>query len=236
MTSRSVGALLSLTLIAATAATAQPAPSSQPTGRPVLGTKAEVPLDIWQIDLIPTGSGFALTTPVLEGDVYVFRVWPDRDIVRLPKSRVKKMVRRTKDINDEVLWQIDLAPTGKMYSRDEPAMKGGTYVFHSWVEGTLMSVRQADVQKVTRLKGLDAFKVHLGLLGTKEIGNLPMEGGGKTVVLSEAPARPAGAEPPARAEQGNWLYFGVPGVTDAWAPPNAVVAAPGEPPKAAPPH
>ena len=30
----------------------------------------------------------------------------------------------------------------------------------------------------------------------------------------------------------NWIFNGVPGVTDAWAPPSAVVASPGDVPRA----
>src|SRR5262245_35604978 len=76
--------------------------------------------EVYQVDLNPTGSGFALGKPVLEGEVYVLKVWPDGDVVRLPKSRIKKIAPRTKDIQKQVVYRIDLAPTGQMYSRDEP--------------------------------------------------------------------------------------------------------------------
>ncbi len=191
--------------------------------------KAEEPLEVYQIDLVPTGSGFALTKPVLEGDVYVFKVWPDRATVRLPKSKVKNMVRRTKDVNDQVAYQIDLVPSGQIFARDNPTLKGTTYEFHRWRGGALMSVRKSDVQKITRVAGLDAFRLYLQLFGAKPIDNLPMEGG--TATMAPA-APPPGSEGVVPGQPTNWLYFGVPGVTDAWAPPPAVVSSPGDVPKA----
>lgn len=242
---RHARALFFAALILATGAQGQQ-PQSQPSqappaqAKPAVGmqSQSEEPLDIYQIDLIPTGTGFALTKPVLEGDVYVFKVWPDRATVRLPRSKVKKMVRRTKDVHDEVLYQIDLLPTGQMIARDNPKLKGTTYVFHTWREGTLMSMRQADVKKITRVTGMESFRLHLQLLGIKPIDNLPMEGGGTVSVIGSAPstaAQTSGA-PSASQAPGNWIFQGVPGVTDAWAPPSAVVSSPGDVPKAAPPH
>jgi hypothetical protein len=199
------------------------------------------PLDIWQIDLNPSGTGFALTTPVEEGNFWVFKVWPDRSTVRLPKSRVKKMVRRTRDISSEVLYQIDLVPTGQMYCRDVPVQKGGTYQFHAYTGGTLMSVREKDVQRVVKVTGLDAFKIHLQQYGAAAVGNLPMQGGGTVKVLNEAPNPPSPSQSQQPYEAGggqgglSWIYTGLPGVTDAWAPPSAVVSSPGAPPMAAEP-
>jgi hypothetical protein len=217
-------ALLSLAAIAAGQA---PLP-------PPAGTPAAVPHplegqdDVWQIDLVPTGTGFAVTKPVLEGDVYVFRVWPDREVIRLPKARVKKMVRRTNEIGKELVYRIDLLPTGQIYSRDEPVLKGNNYQFHRWAGGALLSAKQSDVKKITKLAGPEAFRVYLELFGAKPIGNLAMQGPRDT--------QPAGSTSAFSQDQGlppgNWIYQGVPGVTDAWAPPSAVVAYPGDVPKA----
>ena len=227
--------LVFVALVLSTVAQGQQPQSQQPKAKPEVGmqTRAEEGLEIWQIDLNPSGTGFALTRPVLEGDVYVFKVWPDRATVRLPRSRVKKMARRTQDINGEVLYQIDLLPSGQMYARENPTRKETTYVFHTWRENSLMSVRQTDVKKITRVTGLDAFKIHLQQLGTKAIDNVPMEGGGTVSVISAPPSAAAeGAAAPDSARPGNWIYDGVPGVTEAWAPPSAVVNSPGDVPKA----
>ena len=86
------------------------------------------------------------------------------------------MVRRTQDINGEVLYQIDLVPSGQMYARENPTEKETTFVFHTWREGKLLSVRKTDVQRITRVAGLEAFKKsHLEQLSGEEIGNVAME-------------------------------------------------------------
>jgi hypothetical protein len=224
-------ALAFLPLAFAVAALGQQATPKKPILQRPAEMRPEEPLDIWQIDLVPSGTGFALTTPVDEGDVYVFRVWPDRALIRLPKSRVKKMVRRTKDVNSEALYQIDLLPAGQMFSREEPTLKGTNYLFHAYHGGALMSVRQADVKKVTRVTGLDAFKIHLQQYGAKANANLPMEGGGSVTVVGGGSAEPGSAAAAQNQPPSNWIYEGVPGVTDAWAPPSAVVSHPGDVPR-----
>jgi hypothetical protein len=187
--------------------------------------------EIYQIDLVPAGTGFALTKPVLEGDVFVFQAWPDRVTVRLPMSKVKKMVPRTNEMNKNPVWQIDLAPTGQMFSRDNPELKGTSYQFHRWSGGALMSVRQADVKKITRLSGPEALKIYLQHFGAKPIANLPMEGGTVSGGLPAA-AAPQGSAPGGYSGPVNWIYEGTPGADDAWGPPNAVVSQPGDVPKA----
>ena len=120
-----------------------------------------------------------------------------------------------------------------MISRENPTLKGKTYVFHTWRDGTLMSLRQEDVRTITRLVGLPAFRVQQEETGAARIDNLPMQVGGTVQILStvdEAAPAPTSAEPAG----GNWSYEGAPGVTDAYAPPSAVVSSPGDAPKAAP--
>ena len=191
------------------------------------------PLELYQVDLVPTGTGFAVTKPVLQGDVWVFQVWPDRSTVRLDKSKVKTITPRTKQLQSETAYRIDLAPTGEMFSRDNPVLKGTTYSFHRWRGGDLMSLRQTDVKKITRLTPTEIFQAHLQYFGPKPIGNLPMEGG--TVVNMPEPAQVAPVEDPSGAQNpSNWIYYGTPGMDDAWAPGNAVVASPGDVPKAPP--
>jgi hypothetical protein len=218
-----------LLLVAAASAAGQQAK------QPEVGMKpppAEEPLDIWQIDLNPSGTGFALTTPVLQGDEYVFKVWPDRAVIHLKKSRVKKMARRTRDVSKEVIYQIDLLPTGQAFSRDIPHERGNNIEYKTWHQGTLVSIKKADVKKISKVAGMDAFKIHLQLLGAKAIGNLAMEGGGNVTVISEAPAPPSREPVDPNGYNGSWIFNGVPGVTEAWAPPSAVIASPGDVPRA----
>jgi phage-related protein len=56
-------------------------------------------LEIYQIDLEPTGATFAIGQPKLEGNVYVYTAYPERATGRLPQARVKKITRRTKDLS-----------------------------------------------------------------------------------------------------------------------------------------
>ena len=73
--------------------------------------------------------------PVLEGDVYVFHSLPERTISRLPKSKVKTITRRSTDLNKEVIWQIEMNPTGRMLSFEEPVKKGAGYVIKGFKQG-----------------------------------------------------------------------------------------------------
>jgi hypothetical protein len=52
---------------------------------------------------------------------------------------------------EEVLYQIDLVPSGKLISRDLPALKGTSYLFHQYPTGTLISVRKSTVKQITRM-------------------------------------------------------------------------------------
>lgn len=70
-------------------------------------------------------------------------------------------------------YQIDLAPTGKMLSKDQPVLKGGTYVFHSYPAGTLMSLRRSQVKLVTQITAESPDATYRVV----PIGNLAMQGG-----------------------------------------------------------
>ena len=217
------------------------APSSQGKAAPVKPAQKAAqrqPLEIYQIDLVPSGTAYALNKPVLQGDVYVFRSWPEKTIVRLPKVRVGKIKQRTKDLSQEVAYQVDLVPSGRMISRDEPVSKENAWLFHPYKGGKLVSVKKSDVLKVTRLTGIEAFRAKQEAMGAVMIGNLPMAGGNAQVISTPADA-PVGAPPTAPAPTGNWVYHGAPGVTDGYAPAQATVASPGDVPKApepTPPH
>lgn len=187
-------------------------------------------IEIYRIDLDPTGSAFALGKPKLEGGVYVYLAWPEKEIVRLPQVRVKKITQRTTDLNKETVYQIDLVPTGRLLTREKPKLQTGSYVFNEFKNGALMSLRQSDVKKITLLTGIPAFRAKQEEMGAALIDNLPMEGGGSVQII---PAPGAAAAPQNQAPNtGNWTYEGTPGTSDAYAPANATVASPGDVPKA----
>lgn len=229
--------ILTALVLAASLDAQQPA-SPAPRATPLVGSQApapEPPLEIWQFDLDPSGQGFSLGKPVLEGDVYVFTAWPDRQVVRLPRNKVKKVTQRTKDINQEVVYRVDLVPTGRVITAENPVLKGKTYVLKTWRDGTLMSLRVEDVKAITRVTGIPAFRIKQEERGGARIDNLPMEGAGTVTILPGGePAAPAPAQGQPDPNTGNWRYQGEPGVTDAYAPPSAVVSSPGDVPKAAP--
>jgi hypothetical protein len=221
-----VGLFAGLLLGAAGIQGQQPAP--QPTLIP------PSPITVFQIDLLPTGTGFSMDEPVLEGDVYVFRSLPEKTISRLPKSKVKKITRRSTDLDKEVIWQIEMVPSGRMLSYEEPVKKGSGYVIKGFKQGHLVSVRASDVKKITRLVGIEAFRAQKEELGAVLLsGELPPDAGSATTHGGSTGSAPASA--PARpGYPGNWSSQGKPGVTDAYAPPSATQSRPGDVPKAAP--
>jgi hypothetical protein len=227
-----------LMLIAAVLQGQQPAAQSQTSKAPKSQAQPapqEPSLEIYQVDLVPTGTGFALSKPVLEGDVYVLTVFPDRATVRVPKDRIKAITLRTKEMSAYSMYQIDLLPTGKMYSKEPPTLKGSTYTFRTWRDNNLISMRKTDVKAVTQLTGLAAFKAQQEERGAKLTANLPMQGTDNVQIISSPPPDPSqssAGSAPSPSGGTYWIYDGVPGITDAYAPPNATVAYPGDVPKA----
>ena len=52
---------------------------------------------------------------------------PERTLERLPKAKVKAIIRRTTDYDKEVVHQVDVVPSGSFLAREEPVKKGKTY-------------------------------------------------------------------------------------------------------------
>jgi hypothetical protein len=97
-----------------------------------------------------------------------------------------------------------------------------------------MSVRQADVQKITKLTGSDAFWAEQGTRGEVTLGTLAMSGGSSQAGPSNLTAVSSSrgdAGPRLAPQPTNWLYQGQPGVTDGWAPASATVGSPGDVPR-----
>ncbi len=187
-----------------------------------------------------TATAVSLDEPKLVGDMYVFQAWPDGASVKLPKAYVKKMTRLTGK-STETVYQIDLNPSGLALARDLPMLKNGMFVFHTWRAGTLTSVRKADVRNIGALTGEQAFWAEQRQLGETSIGgNFAMEGTSQVVTIGTPPAvssQQAGRNSASSVgqggpssgisgapSQGNWLYQGTPGVSDAYAPANATMS------------
>lgn len=97
-------------------------------------------------------------------------------------------------------YQIDLAPTGKMLSKDQPVLKGNTYLFHSYPNGTLMSLRRSEVKLVTKVSP-ELTNPNTGVI---QIGNLAMAGGSSQAGPTNASAAPK--KGPSKPELGEGFY------------------------------
>ena len=192
---------------------------------------------IWQIDLVPTGQTFASTQPVLKNGVYTFQSWPEHAPTRLKQERVGKITQKiTNETSHATVYQIDLNPSGQAISRVQPVLKNGTWIYRSYRENTILSVRQADVRRITPLTGEAAYWATEHAKGETPIGPLAMQGGSAVTIASptadSSQAGPTSASSLGRgsingAPAGNWSYQGTPGTSDAWGPANANVSSPG---------
>ena len=199
--------------------------------RPTRPAAAPVPhIEIYRIELNPTGSAFALGPPRPVADGYVYRGLVEKANVHIPTSMVKAITPVTKDLNHETAWQIDLVPSGTVIAREEPKLKSNAWVFHAVKNGTLMSLKRSDVKTITALTGLPAFKAKQQVLGASLLsGDLSMEGGTLRVNPSAKGSSPAPAPAPGPAQGTGWYVVGA---SEAFPPGNAVVAHPGDVPKA----
>ena len=215
--------------------------ASTMTGQEPAAPAGPPPIIVYRIDLVPTGSMFAMNEPVLQGDYYIFRSLPERTEMKLPKVKVKAIVRWSGDYSKEVVWRVELAGSAGMYlTRNEPVKKGKNYVAYIFKNGTLVSVPEADVVKITRLTGREAFKAEQIALGLVVLEGESMEsgfkGGNGAVNTAPGAGAPATAGNAAAPAGGNWTYQGQPGASDAYAPAGGTVAKPGDVPMAPTPH
>ena len=75
---------------------------------------------------------------------------------------------------EEVLYQIELVPTGKAVSKDLPVLKGTSYVYHASPAGTLASVKKLSVKQITKMTAAAAQA--LNPTRTVRIRDLPFQG------------------------------------------------------------
>ena len=197
---------------------------------------------MYRLKLNPSGSMISLDKPVLLHGKYVFHAWPHGEQTALRQAVVLSVAPLTGP--QKTIYQVDLAPSGRLFARDNPVLKGTSYVFHTYRDGTLQSLRQTDVVRVTALTGDAAFWAQQGIEGESAIGDLAIQGTDKVVVIGTPPASNSSQAGPRNmnevsgsgtpgisgAPAGNWSYQGTPGTADAWGPANATVASPGDVP------
>jgi len=143
---------------------------------------------------------------------------------------------------ERAYYRIEMTPAGQMIASDLPVLKGNTYLFHGYPSGTLVSLRRADVRKITQISASAATATNPADR-IVSIGNLAMQGGTTQAGTTNANTVGRKASGP---ELGKWVYGNVvPGISEGMpnspndyqvgrtfaAPPgNAVQSAPGEPP------
>ena len=93
---------------------------------------------------------------------------------------------------EEVLWQIDLLPSGKVISKSEPMLKGGSYLYHQFPSGTLISVKKSTVKKISKMTPQAIAEIDPSKK-VQQIRDLPMQGpkqatGGRTTNIGRARA------------------------------------------------
>jgi len=200
-----------------------------------LGLHAQqAPPELYRIDLVFNGIAFALDEPKLQGDAYVLHGWPDGAIIHVKRVNVRKITPWTRNPTQDIAYRIDVLPSGHMFSRDEPKLTKSMYVFRTSRDGKVVSLRQADVRKITRLTPAEALAEEHVTRSAIVIGDLAMQGGSSQAGPSNlnAVGHPgAGAGNSGAQSSGNWVYQGTPGVSDAYAPATATVSARGDVPR-----
>ncbi len=96
-------------------------------------------------------------------------------------------------------YQIDLAPSGRMLSKDQPVLKGNAYVFRSYPAGTLMSLRRSEIKHITKITP-EAAAASTQQVSLVQIGTLAMQGGSTQAGPTNASAVKAKAQGPELGE------------------------------------
>ena len=161
---------------------------------------------------------------------------------RLPAVAVLFACAFTLRAAEATYYQIELVPTGKIISTDLPVTKGTMVVFHKYPDGSLVSMRRADLKTVTRVDA-EAVKPKNPADAVIRIGNLAMQGGSAQAGATNARAVSA---PKDKSGLGTGFYSDIipgqtqaygnspndykVGATYAYAPSNATQSSPGAPP------
>ncbi len=196
-----------------------------------LTLRAQEKPSLYRLDLVPTGSMVALGAPVIVGNKYAFSAWPDAGFTQIPQAKVKRITQLA-GWAAETAYRIDLVPSGTVLSKDNPTVKGNTWVFHRYRGGNLTSLRKSDVKGIRPVTGDEAFWIEQQMAGEVNIqGPLAMEGGGQVIVVGTPQQGPSSQGGPQSLSSingaptyGNWSYQGTPGTSDAYGPANATMS------------
>jgi hypothetical protein len=142
-------------------------------------------------------------------------------------------------LRGETFYRVELVPSGELITKDAPVWKGTTLLIHRYPDGTFMSLRKADVKKISQMA--KAAQTMSAADQVIQIGDLAMQGGS-----SQAGPTNANAVKPKGPALGRGFYSNVvPGMSQGmpnspndnvvgrtWAAPpaSAVQSSPGAPP------
>lgn len=192
-----------------------------------LALRAQEAPSLYKIEGVNGTSMVALGAPVIVGKNYAFAAWPDGAFTQIPQARVKRITQMV-GLSAKTAYRIDLVPSGTVIAKDNPMLKGNTWVFHRYRGGNLTSLRKSDVKSIRPVTGDEAFWIEQQMAGEVSIrGPLAMEGGGQVFEIGTPPQAPSSQAGPQSLSQingapaGNWSYQGTPGTADAWGPANA---------------
>jgi hypothetical protein len=186
---------------------------------------------LYKIEGVTGASMVALGAPVIVGNTYAFAAWPDGAFTQVPQARVKRITQLV-GWSAATVYRIDLVPSGVVLAKDNPTLKGNTYVFHVLRGGALTSLRKSDVKGIRPVTGDEAFWIEQRMAGEVTIqGPLAMEGGSQVYEIgtpSQTPSSQAGPQSMSQISgaptYGNWQYQGTPGTSDAYGPANATMS------------
>ena len=174
-----------------------------------------------------SGSMVALGAPVIVGNNYAFAAWPDGAFTQIPQAKVKRIIQLA-GAAAATVYRIELVPSGSIIAKDNPTLKGNTYVFHAYRGGALTSLRKSDVKRISPVTGDDAFWIEQEQMGEINIrGPVAMEGASQVVEIGTPRGQQTAQAGPQNFSQingapvGNWQYQGTPGTSDAYGPANA---------------
>jgi hypothetical protein len=83
-------------------------------------------------------------------------------------------------------YRVELAPSGSVVAIGAPVVRGTTVLFHGYPDGKLMSLRKADVRKISPITAQEAAAP--AQKSTVAIGNLAMQGSSPSSATSARPS------------------------------------------------
>ena len=94
-----------------------------------LTLRAQQQPSLYRVELVAGATMVALGPPVIVGNNYAFSAWPDGGYTQIPQARIKRITQLVGQAADTA-YRIELVPSGNIIAKDNPTLKGNTWVFH----------------------------------------------------------------------------------------------------------